>query len=82
MKPVCKQCVHVHAHAKSDPRHRWMCVKRPLKAEYDPVTGEDLADPPYQFCRFLNLRTHPCELFEAGPNVFSPKEVVNANSQA
>lgn len=75
MMPVCKKCAFLHGSAKSDPPYRWMCTARPLEATYNPVVGEDIADPPYAFCRFVNTNTHPCEMFESGNNVFFPREM-------
>jgi hypothetical protein len=71
MTAICKQCRFVHAHAKSDPWWRWMCTEFAVVPELNHVTG-DFTEP-YGLCKTIN-RVGQCPQFEAGNNVFNPKD--------
>lgn len=72
MPSVCAKCVFLHATAKSDRWWAWLCTRHPLPQFFNPVTGETVADPPYQRCKKIN--DGECLDFEAGPNILFPKE--------
>jgi len=74
MTAICRQCANVHAHAKSDPWYRWMCVVFVKAPELNHVSGE--MTEPYDLCRNIN-RVGQCPSFVAGANVFNPKDTAN-----
>lgn len=71
--PVCALCRHLYIVSKGDAWWRWLCSQAPREQEYNPVTGDTVADPPYARCREVN-REGNCPMFDAGPNVLHPKE--------
>lgn len=69
---ICAQCKHLYTVAKSDPWWRWLCMEAPLPAWTNHVTGQTVADPPYQRCSKINFGD--CPMYEEGFNSQSPKE--------
>lgn len=76
---ICRQCRHLFVVNKGDSWWRWLCMKAPMPARWNPVLGETIADPPYALCRYTN--SGDCEHFEAGFNQLNPK-VTDGNAQA
>ena len=48
------------------PWYRWLCLQQPREPQYNPVTGQTVADPPYYRCRDVN-HSGDCPLFKEGP---------------
>ena len=74
MITVCKRCDHHYMGSKSEPYWRWLCTAAPLDAWDNFVTGETVADPPYQFCKEIN-RYGNCPMYEP-LKMFPTKETV------
>lgn len=71
MSPVvCALCSSLHDYAKKEHWWQWMCTKHPLPQQYNPVTGQTVADPPFMRCKSVNDGN--CTDFEEGPNCLHP----------
>lgn len=69
---ICAECKHLYVVNKGDPWWRWLCMRQPEPAKFNPVTGLIVADPPWKACRYVNDGN--CPGFDAGPNALHPKE--------
>lgn len=71
--PICAKCQHLYIVNKNDLWYRWLCMQMPREAEYNPVLGVTVADPPYYRCKDIN--TGNCHLYEHGPNSLEPRRI-------
>lgn len=70
MSTVCTKCKNLFVVNKSDQWYRWLCMAKKREQEFNPVTGDTVADPPYELCRYINYGG--CIHYEAGVNSLSP----------
>ena len=72
-KSICVACRNVQVTNRNDPWYRWLCIKAPRAARFNPVTGDTVADPPWYYCKDENFGD--CKLFEPGPNQITPAQM-------
>lgn len=70
---ICATCKNLYVVGKTDHWFRWLCYAKKREAEFNPVTGETVADPPYDYCRHINFGM--CVHYEKGPNSRQPQSV-------
>lgn len=68
---VCAQCAMVLVPFKSAPWWRWLCTANKVVPVYNPVTGQQDREEPYERCRSINAGD--CSKYLAGPNAIHPR---------
>jgi hypothetical protein len=74
----CVTCKHLFVVNKNDRWYAWLCMKLPLLAWENEVTGEKVADPPYMRCkdrRMGPMKGRECPDWETGINSLSPAKL-------
>jgi len=72
---VCAQCRWLTDEARRLDWWRWTChhPDAALPEWTNHVTGQTVADPPFQLCRKINTQGN-CPLYEASPSSVNPRE--------
>lgn len=62
----CENCKHVYRERKNDTPYKWLCIKHKRAEGFAFVTRTSWdGDPPYGYCRIMNLGH--CPLYEEAP---------------
>lgn len=68
---VCAACANVILPFKTAPWWRWLCSANKLAPRYNPVTGQQDKDEPYERCSVINAGD--CSFYTPGPNAIRPR---------